>query len=207
MRIFLTLAICLSLSACGGGGSETPKVVKPEPTNLVVIGNSISYVPPSGGIVQPGVFAGGWGMAASSIDKDYAHIVSSTLRLPLLVENHAELEINPFAPLPMLPITSTTIVVVELGDNGLPAKYAELLASVKHAHTLVCVSTWWPNAARDAVIERECTKAGGQYAWIGDLWPVRKDLVGTYENVTVDNHPQDWGMAHIAERVLIALER
>lgn len=205
----IALLLSVTLAACGGGDAtaadtgEKPQGIG-KPTTMIFVGNSLTYVPP-GGSPQSGVFSGGWGVAASSQDKDYAHLVASAQGLPLSVENRADLEVNPATEVPTWNVTPSTIVVVQLGDNGMPAKYADLLWKFRKAHTLICISTWWNQATRDAVIKGQCEDAGGRYVWIGDLFANRKDDVGAYENPGVDAHPHDWGMAEIAARVNAAL--
>ena len=155
-------------------------------------------------------------MAASAPEKDFAHLTAAALHLPLTALNFSPLEKDPPGNVWQIPsyvqgATSRTAVVVELGDNvaegGAPAfapAYSALLDSL-HVAKLVCVSTWWRDDAKDAVIRQACTNHGGTFVFIGDIYPARADDIGRYANVDVDRHPHDWSMQHIAARVTAAL--
>jgi hypothetical protein len=54
-----------------------------KPTDLVVVGNSITRHGPAPSID----WSGDWGMAAPSSDKDFSHLVASRLSVPLFVDN------------------------------------------------------------------------------------------------------------------------
>lgn len=205
------------LAACGGGGDSGPDApaATPAPTGLVVIGNSITRHPPLASIG----WAGDWGMAATTQAQDFAHVAGAALGLPVQANNFADLERTPASAAPRIPeyaarVSSTSIVVVELADNvppgGLEAfrpAYGQLLDAVKHARTLVCVSTWWRNAEKDAAIEAECRGRGGRFVFIGDVktLPENPDRASTrYWDAGVNDHPQDWSMAEIGLRVAAA---
>lgn len=195
-----TAVLCLVLAACGGGGSS-PEPAKPAPvvrTNLLVIGNSITRHGPLPGLG----WAGDWGMAASEQGKDFAHLTGAALGLPVTAINTAVIETDPAAPLPTVSVGSGTVVVVELGDNGLPVKYAELLASVNRGAALACTSTYWHNVPADAVMKTACEAAGGRWVFIGDIF---KGRLGRFANEGVDLHPGDAEMAEISRRLVAAL--
>lgn len=211
------LALSVMLSACGGGGttgaaaedeapSKTP--ASAQPSSLIFIGNSITLMED-------------WGRGASASvpETDYVHMTATALKLPFAAKNFASLEQNPTdafnhvdmtTPVGQQIITTTkdvnatTAVVVELGDNalnfdGFAVNYAQLLTYVKVANRFVCVSTWWGNADKDKIIKTACESAGGKYVYIGDIYPDAAN-VGAYV------HPNDAGMAKIAQRVAAALQ-
>lgn len=229
-----TLLLSSLLAACGGGGSETPSggaqpIEYIEASKLVVIGNSLAVVPAD----PPG---SEWnhtsGAAASSAEKDYAHLVAKGLSLPLTVSNFADLERNPNDAINHIDlttpveqqiakhaasVTTDSIVVVQLGDNALPQTmpqfgpaYGALLDAVAARRALVCVSTWWRDDSKDAVIRGACEAHGGRFVFIGDIQfdPANRDrLEGPqFSNASLQAHPHDWSMARIAERMLAALE-
>jgi len=203
--------LVVSLLGCGGSQSSTT-------SNLVVIGNSITRRPPLASID----WSGDWGMAASSADKDFAHLSASQLgNLPLYATYSIPLEqAAPTAYADIAELASHvnrgSIVVVELGDNvprnqaGLEAFrpiYQNLLNSVNKGQKMLCLSTFWTNADLNTVIKSECEAHGGQYVFIGDIVsdPSNPDyLTQTFTNVDVQAHPHDWGMARIADRVVAA---
>lgn len=201
MRHMITTLLCLLLAACGGGGGDDDAPAQPlaaKHTDLLVIGNSITRHPPLASIA----WAGDWGMAASSRDRDFAHLVGAGLGLPVTATNAAQLERDPSAPLPDWQVGPGTVVVLELGDNGLPARYADIVAAVRGGASLTCLSTYWEKPERDAVIKATCEAAGGRYVYIGDIYPTRQDVMGPELHSFVVSHPGDWSMARIAERVL-----
>ncbi len=164
--------------------------------DVVVIGNSIALIP---------TWKGGAGMAASSPANDYAHLIGATR-----IYNFANFERGQPYALPDGPIDA---LVVQLGDNvdkdvpGFMARYRAMLRTLKPKR-LVCVSTFWSDPARDAAIYDACTDARGEYVFIGDLFKDRRNTDRSEkvsDNADVNNHPHDWAMARIAERVTKAL--
>lgn len=205
-RLLIALASGL-LASCGGNSS------RPDPPDppLQVIGNSITLHLPAPSIG----WYGDWGMAASSQDKDFAHVAAASLGLSVDAYNIAELEFAGDAsriPAVTANVTPYSAVVIELGDDTTSAQapvfqilYGELLDSTAKASQLVCLSTYWGNTVVDAVIEQECMAHRGVYVYIGDIYPTRQDDVGRYSDPAVDKHPHDWSMAVIASRVSTAL--
>lgn len=230
LRLCAALVLAAGAAGCGGGSSTSAAVsspaaelAQPQPspqpqvpqaqfTNLLVIGNSITRIPPSPALG----WTGNWGMAASSPDNDFAHLTAATLNLPLTALNFSELEKAPMANTWQIPsyaqtANAQTAAVVELGDNvslssvsEFGAAYGTLLDAL-HVAKLACVSTWWREDAKDAVIENACKAHGGKYVFIGDIYPQRADDVGRYADRDVDAHPHDWSMQVIATRVVAAL--
>ena len=86
-------SLLLVFLACGGAVGSSPNSGMPAPTEIVVIGNSLSSHPP-----EPGIgWSGTWGMAASSAEKDFAHLVGSSLNLPLTTAYFVGIEMTPDA--------------------------------------------------------------------------------------------------------------
>lgn len=210
MKSVLTLLACLTLAACGGGGSgdvSTPV----QPTEIRFIGNSLTVHKP---LPEQGWY-GNWGMAASAQDKDYAHLTAHALNLPLEVFHVAQIEIDPstaddFIPTATAGLKPTSIVVIQLGDNlkaeSLPEftpVYGKLLDAAK-GHKLLCLSTWWGIPATDDLIKKQCAAHGGTYVYIGDIKTDPSNPDGLEQqfkgSTAVDSHPHDWSMARIAER-------
>ena len=191
----------LALAACGRESvGHSPG---PSPGNvgeLLVIGNSITRMVPKPELL----WFGFRGMAASSEDKDFAHLVGAALRLPLTTVHVGRLEYDASAPLPRVSVRPSTVVVVELGDNGFAPRYADLLASVKNGAALVCTSTWWARIETDKRMQPLCEAAGGRWVYIGDIYRGRR---GVNFDDGVDRHPGDVDMAEIARRVLLAIRQ
>jgi len=215
----ITFFLVLLLSACGGGDpdeltQQPAQADKPAAiTSLHVIGNSLTLHTP----IEAIDWHGSWGMAASSADKDFAHVAAASLKVPLQVRGFSGIEYDFATYIPHIgdvtfEITPTTAVVVQLGDNvqvptlaEFEPAYAMLLDAAKNGAMLLCLSTWWENPEKDVVIKRQCLAHGGRYVYIGDIYPTRKDAVGTFTNAGVDAHPHDWSMAVIGARVAAAV--
>lgn len=205
---FLAGVLAVVSASCGGGGGASEPSPAPAPvqqrTNIVALGNSLTLIPFDGSYV-PGSSvwgAGGWGMAASAPEKDYVHLVARAQGLPFVAMNLYANETDQAAALPAFTVGAGTVVILQLGDNGLPAKYAELVARAKAGAKLVCVSTWGLSQAlreRDAVMRPLCESSGGR-------WVDITDLIVSPENVGVLGHPGDTGMARIADRINAALK-
>ncbi|WP_157478236.1 hypothetical protein [Granulicella tundricola] len=181
---------------------------------LVTIGNSITWHSPENDVS----WSGDWGMAASNINADYAHLTATSLSLPLVRVNVAALESDPTTVDALTAQTAALItpgsaVVVELGDNAKPgsngranfqAAYHQLLDAVATGKSLACTSTYWGESSIDAIIQAECILHHGSYIYIGDIYgsPINTDSsTNTFSNPFVIMHPHDWGMNAIAVRV------
>jgi hypothetical protein len=183
---------------------------------IAFIGNSITKHSPSDEL--------GWlndnGMAASSWDKDYCHILMSLLKIPKVnsyVGNFAELERTDIEGSlietqleALLTVNKPKILVVQLGDNITNIdqlmsfkKNLEFIGSIskKNCEKVLMISTWWESKPKDEVIQTVCEKHIAEFIYIGHLFnaPTNLDrLSKQYIHAGVDNHPRDWGMSQIA---------
>lgn len=215
MKTTLAILALACLQACGGG-SDAPA---PRAAQLMVIGNSLATHPITASL--------GWdhvsGMAASDAAHDYAHLVAAARGESVVARNFASLERNPADPINTIDTTTpmklliesfvagidvSTDVVVQLGDNApvggsadFTTNYMALLDALPPHRSLVCVSTWWQDDAKDAMIKASCAAAGGVYVYIGDIYPTRKDVIPAGQNSGVAEHPHDPSMAAIAARI------
>lgn len=200
----------VALAPMGGFGS----------LKAAFIGNSLTYTHPT--------HAWGWdhaaGMAASHSDTDYAHLVAASLNIGApSITNFSALEHQPAASKSRIAevtadIDSSTVVVVQLGDGAGLERLAEfddaykaLLDAARRGRSLLCVSTWWVTPAMDAVIRPACETRGGTYVYIGDIRtdPANRDRTEgpQYADPSVNDHPHDWSMVRIAERIVAAVRR
>jgi hypothetical protein len=160
-------------------------------------------------------------MASSSAANDFAHLVSTSLKLPLsAATNFASLEMFPttISDTDILsittPVKSASMVVIEIGDNvtalaDFAPQYSKLLDSVSQVRLLICTSTWWEDSNKDAMIQSACTAHGGRYVFIGDIStdPANQDKHGVqFSDPGINTHPHDWSMAKIAERIVAAAQ-
>jgi hypothetical protein len=221
------LAACVA--GCGGGGGSSDPAPAPPPvkaTSLVAIGNSLTFIP------DQADWSPGRGAAASDLAHDYVHVAASGMGLTVSAQRNFARAERPAndpnnTPADMAPmaqqiasqtagIDASTDVVVLLGDNAwtgpspeydqFVANYAALLAAIEaeHPHALYCLSTWWINTAKDAMISAACTAHGGRYVFIGDIYPTRQDVIPASEDPNLLGHPHDWSMAAIAQRIIAA---
>ena len=212
VALTLFIAVFWCVTGCSGDGRNTGTPNTSPPTDMVVIGNSLTFVGQS-----PST---GWGMAASAANKDFSHLVAASMALPLTsANNFSALEKTPVSsagniPAMALQVKATTLAVIELGDNvklsDLPdftVQYGNLLNAVKQAQVLICTSTWWQDDAKDAMIQAACTAHGGHYVFIGDIRtdPASQDSLGVqFSDPGVNAHPHDWSMVKISERIVAA---
>lgn len=220
LAVSVCFAALILLAGCGLDDTLTKTSSPPStsdyppPTKLVTIGNSITLHIPQASIG----WSGNWGMAASAQDNDYSHLTAAAMDLPVTPINITGLETNGISSsvylqaLATAGIDSTTIVVVEFGDNvpnswvqGFSNVYGDFLSAIPPHLKLVCLSTFWERPWVDIVIRGECELHGGLYTYIGDIYtdpnnPDRTD--NTYSNPGVNMHPHDWGMAQISSRIL-----
>lgn len=198
-RIAVALAAAAAvLSACGGGGADNQTAQRQQRTEVLVIGNSLARHAPAESLG----WSGDWGMAASAGGNDYAHKTAASMGLPVTVINAAVNEFDPAAPLPTVQVGPGTVVVLQVGDIGIPPKLADWLPQLNKGAALVCTSTYWRDPDKDRQLQAACVGAGGRWAFIGDIFTGRN---GVFANEAVDKHPGDAQMAEIARRIVAAV--
>lgn len=194
---------------------------------VLILGNSITRHPP-----KPSIgWTNDWGMAASSADRDYAHLFLNALaartghtpdaRIRNIAEFEQHWQTYPISDKLKDDIAfGADLVVVAIGENvpSLPdpqtqAQFAErlgqLLAAVKHRPqtTLLVRSSFWPNHIKDEILKRACTAAGGIFV---DISPIGRDETSHarserhFDHAGVAAHPGDKGMQAIAAALLSA---
>lgn len=192
--------------------------------HILVLGNSIALHPPRAEVG----WTGNWGMAASNVNNDFAHLLQTLLtqkkqipKLDVLNLSVVEKQYRQYVPSLLRQIKpGADLVVVVLGDNvpvvdfdpkqWFGAYDAVLSAAVEPNSRLVCVSTWGGNMAVDQVIRSVCTGRGGQYADIHHFKKILANQAGSerhFENAGVASHPGDKGMREIAQAVLEAYQQ
>ena len=230
ITLFALFACLLFVSFAQAGG--VGRKLKPEISaeRVLFLGNSITRHGPKADIG----WTSDWGMAASSIEKDYVHLVASglgdlagkkpeiqftniadfereTAKFDLEGKLKANLEFKP------------TLVVVALGENvpGLKtdeakaqfkADFAKLLTMLKSngGPTLVVRSSFWPDKLKDEIMRDACTAAGGIFV---DISALSKDESNygrsekKWEHEGVGAHPGDKGMRAIADAIVAGVSR
>jgi len=195
------------------------------PQKILFVGNSITMHGPKADID----WHGNWGMAATSLDKDYVHVVTKALAskqgLPpvITVKNVADFERNhvgydiagKFADAAAF---KADLVILCIGENvpalktpEAQAKYqaqvAELLKTLKSnpKAQVIVRSSFWPNEPKDTAMRKACEAVGGTFVDISALAKDEKNYARSerpYKHAGVANHPGDRGMAAIAEAIV-----
>ena len=200
-----------------------------QPQKILFVGNSITSHGPKADID----WHGNWGMAATSPDKDYVHLVTKALAskqgatLTIMVKNVADFERNhvgydiagKFADAAAF---KADLIVLCIGEN-VPAlktpeaqtKYqervTELLKTLKSSPkaTVIVRSSFWANAAKDSAMRQACEAVGGTFVDISALAKDERNYARSerpYKHAGVANHPGDRGMAAIAEEIVKAVK-
>lgn len=197
---------------------------------VLFLGNSITRHGPAPKIG----WTGDWGMAASAVEKDYVHLVAAGLEAlagkkpSILFTNIADFERNPAtydiaATLKEELDFKPTLVIVAIGENVAALKtdddrarfktaFGRLLDAVKNAGqpTIVVRSCFWPDAAKDEILEQGCAGVGGFFVDLRALGKEESNYARSerkFEHAGVAAHPGDKGMKAIADAILSALKR
>jgi hypothetical protein len=203
--------------------------VKPSAIHKILfLGNSITLHGPKADIG----WTGNWGMAASSEDKDYVHLVTSALARQagatprIMVRNIADFERNyatydADGQLNDVLAFDPDLVVLAIGENAPALDSLEartrfkagvmnlLRCALAKRHPLVVVrSCFWGDAAKDQVLREACEEAGGIFVDAGPLGreaanAARSERSFTHEGVA--NHPGDRGMKALADAIVQAI--
>jgi len=196
-----------------------------QPQKILFVGNSITMHGPKADID----WHGNWGMAATSLDKDYVHVVTKALAarqgLPpvIMVKNVADFERNhvgydiagKFAEAAAF---KADLVILCIGENvpalktpEAQAKYqaqvTELLKTLKPnpKAAIIVRSSFWPNEAKDSAMRKACEAVSGTFVDISTLSKDERNYARSerpYKHAGVANHPGDRGMAAIAEEIV-----
>jgi len=244
----LSVALCLTL--CHGlavsdtadaqipnsGSAPAPSAI-PDVTfhgikanKVLFLGNSITLHEPAPAIG----WHGNWGMAASSQENDYVHLVLKAIaktagREPeSLVINLADFErqhetYDPNAGLKQALAFRPELVIVAIGENvpalcsehaktSFLAKMVKLLQRFNaDGNPLILVrSCFWPEPVRDTILKQACQEVGGIFVDIGPLGRDEANFARSerqFSHAGVAVHPGDKGMKAIADAILKALEQ
>jgi hypothetical protein len=208
--------------------SAEPEVPPSAIRRILFLGNSITLHGPKADIG----WAGNWGMAASSEDKDYVHLVAGALARhtgitpQIRVRNIADFERN-YATydvdgqLQDLFAFDPDLVVLAIGENvpaldseGAKARFKAgvlsiLRCAMARRHPLAVVrSCFWADAAKDQLLSQACQEAGGIFVNAGALGRDAANAARserTFTNEGVAGHPGDQGMKALAEAIVHAV--
>ena len=209
--------------ACAQDAAATTKIQK-----ILFLGNSITRHGPKKDIG----WSGNWGMAASSEEKDFVHLVASSVaksqgKAPeIMIRNIATFE-RQYATYDVAEKLKDAfefkpdLVIVAIGEN-VPALTSadatvqfgngvtKLLQQLKAGSnpTIIVRSCFWASAAKDEILNRACQAVGGVFV---DIGPLGKDEANyarserQFQHKGVAAHPGDRGMQAIANALLDAI--
>ena len=196
------------------------------PANLVVIGNSLTKHAP-----YPAIgWEGNWGMAASSEEQDYAHVLKKMIEskskspVELTIENRGKfergfwLEEEQKLPSPLeKQLKHASYVVIQLGDNvsdsdfstyDFKKSYQDFIQQIRKTSPqdsqIFCLGPWWHNDKKAEAIKNGCIQGGGSYIEISDIARAASSKASSersFKNNGVASHPGNRGMKQIAEKI------
>jgi len=220
LRFALVALLCLASSA----SAETLA-----PQKILFVGNSITLHGPKADID----WHGNWGMAATSEDKDYVHLVTKALAAKqgatpvTMVKNVADFErahvgydiAGKFSDAAAF---KADLVILCIGENVAALKTPEAQAKYQEQVTallkvlksnpkaaIVVRSSFWANEAKDTAMRKACDAVGGVFVDISALGKDEQNYGRSerpYKHAGVANHPGDRGMAAIAEAIVKAVK-
>ncbi len=194
---------------------------------MLFLGNSITLHPPAEGM------SGSWGMAASSAEKDYVHLVLNALekrngnKPESKVLNLADFErgfeqYDIAAKLKAEIEFQADTVILAIGENvpDLRTDEAKLkfrdsvsrllrLLKADRRCAIYVRSCFWPNAAKDSALKEACAAMGGVFVDISALSKDERNYARSerkFANTGIAIHPGDKGMSAIADLIFAAIK-
>lgn len=189
---------------------------------VVFIGNSITLHGPAPEIG----WIGNHGMAASHKANDYCHLLLHKLNVKTenafignfaVIERINIIDTEIFRQVNTILNKKPSLTVIQLGDNignneqlnfFVKNVYQVALIAKQNCQNILMLSTWWESQAKDQVIKQICDLLNIKFIYIGDLF--KSDLnndrqVKQFDHAGVDNHPRNWAMEQIADRIFTSV--
>jgi hypothetical protein len=182
---------------------------------VVITGNSITWHPP----LANSDWNNNWGMAASSQDKDYAHLIYSSIcgtqkqKPELIIENFADWQVTEPAKHEKLAALKGDLYIIEIGDNlkdeesnekTLGEPYEKMLQTIKKVNPealIFCTSTWGCSKNKDRLMEAACRRQNVPFIRIDMFIGDEKNRALNFKHSGVAWHPSDRGMQAIADAI------
>lgn len=201
-------------------GEPSFRLISKEPVlKLAILGNSITYHEPNPSLG----WYGQYGMAASSAENDYVHVLLSKLSeaghpADCLIANLAEWERTMDDEslkqhYPALLGFNPDVLVMRLGENAdhrgkekeFEEAYLRLIAFFPNAK-IVLTDLFWEHPPFDEFLAALAKDRGYPLVVLHDLGNDQKMKAGSlFANPGVGLHPGDLGMKTIAERIFAAI--
>ncbi|WP_316819939.1 hypothetical protein [Pedobacter gandavensis] len=212
--VFSILILTLNSKAYGRNLSDSI------PLKVLILGNSITW---HGAKPELG-WSGNWGMAATSAEKDFVHLLQSRIKMK---SPQAAFQFGNIADsferkfwkytdwdFKKFKDWSPDLLVLEIGENindTLAVRYQlgkHLDRFVKglsgKKELKVClVGNFWPNQHIDKIMQATCIRNNWIYVDLQGLYKERdkNTAIQEYQNQGVGMHPSDIGMENIANRI------
>ena len=221
LRILFAVIGIISFSTTASAQAQPPKIL--------FVGNSITKHGPKADID----WHGNWGMAATSEEKDYVHVVTKALAVKhgatptIMVKNVADFErahvgYDIAGKFTDAAAFRADLIVLCIGENVAALKTPEAQAKYQEQVTallktlrsnpkaqIVVRSSFWANTAKDTAMRQACETVGGTFVDISALSKDEKNYARSerpYKHAGVANHPGDRGMVAIAEEIVKAVK-
>jgi alpha-galactosidase len=232
MKLLRLVSAFLFMSMSLWAEDSVPRPPLPNSDRILFLGNSITLHGPSPKIG----WEGNWGMAASSIDKDYVHRTLLGLamvkgKMPeFKALNIADFErgyenYDPIAKLKDVIEFKPDIIVVAIGENVAGLTTEEKKASFKKhlldllgflkttrgtGQPMIFVrSCFWANPTKDSILKEDAAAEGAAYVDISALAGDEKNYARSERNIShegVAKHPGDRGMQAIADALVRSIK-
>ncbi|MCX6985351.1 MAG: SGNH/GDSL hydrolase family protein, partial [Lentisphaerae bacterium] len=178
---------------------------------MLILGDSITKHAPAKDLG----WTGDWGMAASSEDKDFVHLLYAKLcasqeEKPELIASGVGggTIADKLANLPAITAHAADLVIIQLGENdrtvteeGFEKPYETLIEAAKKANPAVrvyCCSVWAEGAGgKNEMIQNACLRQGAVFVDISQVFLDSRGYAsseGRFTNSGVNWHPGDKGM-------------
>jgi hypothetical protein len=220
----IILALCFSLLiflTCSPSVNNVwfpKKLSNKDNLKILILGNSITGAPPIGQS-----WTEGWGLAASSPEKDYVHVLYSyfqnslayspqliTYDLRQFEYNFSSFDFSGLAPLNQF---NADLIIIRIGDNietdisvssYLWDKFDALLQylSQNPNQTIVCTSSWYTKITVNTIMREVCRKRQISFIDISYLYDDKSNQASSERAISdkrVGSHPGDKGMKKIAD--------
>lgn len=188
---------------------------------MLVLGNSISKHGPSKKLE----WTGNWGMAASSEDTDYLHLLYAKLcaaqsSKPELIVSGAGggTLAGQLADISTITTHAADLVIIQLGENdrtvtldGFQKPYEKLIAAVRSANPaarVYCCGCWGKNPMKSQLVRNACRSQGAVFVDISAVSGDPACSAGSenrFANAGVNWHPGDKGMQGYADAIWNAI--
>ncbi len=211
-----SLLLLIIFSACTKAAKEPAKISF---HNVLILGNSItkhSKAPEIG-------WNGDWGMAASSREKDYVHLLQSNLQklntlsvvtavnISAFERNFRDYDLSKFDTLKQL---KPDLIILRIGENvedsvavkyNFESKYKDLVQYFKQGNNqvkILAVGSFWKKDTVEAAIKHAAQATGCSYLSLNYLTEDPSNMAfANFTDPGVGAHPGDKGMREVSRLI------